>query len=75
MALERGSVLGLEDQPTHTAVELPRQQQADDGWLDVLLLILVNVEGVAQVLRDVVWETGEQRQALACEFCLSYRNI
>lgn len=46
MALEGGGLLGVQDEPTHPAVELSRQQQTDDGGLDVLLLILVGVEGV-----------------------------
>lgn len=45
-ALQGGSLLSLQDEPTHTAVELSRQQQANDGGLDVLLLILVSVEGL-----------------------------
>lgn len=56
MALEGGGLLSVQDEPTHPAVELSRQQQTDDGGLDVLLLILVGVEGVPQVCRDVIWK-------------------
>lgn len=53
----------MKDEPTYTAVELSRQEQADDGRLDVFLLILVCVKGVSQVGRDVIWEE-ERKQAL-----------
>lgn len=46
VALERGGLLSGQDEPAHPAVELSRQQQADDGGLDVLLLILVSIERV-----------------------------
>lgn len=36
----------MQDEPTHPAVELRRQQQTNDGGLDVFLLILVGIEGV-----------------------------
>lgn len=54
VTLERGGLLGMKDEPTHMAVELPRQQQADDSGLNVFLLILISVEGVSQVGWDVI---------------------
>lgn len=60
MALEGDGLLGVQDEPTHPAVELSRQQQTDDGGLDVLLLILVGVEGVPQVCRDVIWKKNDK---------------
>lgn len=56
VALERGGLLSVQDEPTHPAVQLPRQQQMEDGGLDVFLLILVGIEGVPQVCRDVIWK-------------------
>lgn len=56
VALEGGGLLSVQDEPTHPAVELSRQQQADDGGLDVLLVVLVCVEGVVQVRGDVIWK-------------------
>lgn len=46
VGLERGRLLRLEDEGADPAVELAGQQQADDGRLDVLLVVLVCVEGV-----------------------------
>lgn len=62
MALERGGLIGAQDQPADPAVQLSGEQQADDGRLDVLLLILVCVEGVSQVYGDVIWN-GEELQS------------
>lgn len=55
VALERGGLLGVQNEAAHPAVELAGQQAADDGRLDVFLLVLVNVEGVPQVGRDVIY--------------------
>lgn len=46
VALKRGGLLSVKDEPTHTAVELCRLQHADDGRLDVFLLILVCIKRV-----------------------------
>lgn len=46
MAVEGRGLLGVQDEAAHPAVELPGEQQADNGGLDVLLVILVSVEGV-----------------------------
>lgn len=54
MGLQGSHLVALEDEAADAAVQLTGQQQPDHGRLDVLLLILVRVEGVAQVLRDVV---------------------
>lgn len=54
MALERGGLLSVQDEATHPAVELSRQQKVNDGGFDVFLLVLVGVERVLKVWRDVV---------------------
>jgi len=54
VALQRCHLVALEDQAADTAVQLTGQQQLDDGRLDELLLILVYVERVLQLLRDVI---------------------
>lgn len=54
MGLKRGRLLRLEDEGADAAVELAGEQQPDDGGLDVFLLVLVCVEGVPQVLWNVV---------------------
>lgn len=46
VAVEGRGLLGVQDEAAHPAVELPGEQQADNGGLDVLLVILVSVEGV-----------------------------
>lgn len=56
VAVEGRRLLAVQDEAAHPAVELPGEQQADDGGLDVLLLILVSVEGILQVCRDVIWK-------------------
>lgn len=56
VAVEGRGLLSVQDEPAHPAVELPGEQQADNGGLDVLLLILVSVEGVSEVSRDVIWK-------------------
>lgn len=52
--LQGGHLVPLEDEAAHAAVELAGQQELDDRRLDVLLLILVDVEGVPEVLGDVI---------------------
>lgn len=52
--LQRSHLVTLEDEAADAAVEFTREQQADHRRLDVLLLVLVRVEGVPQVLWDVV---------------------
>lgn len=54
MAVEGRCLLTVHDEAAHPAVELPGEQQADDEGLDVLPLILVSVEGILQVRRDVI---------------------
>lgn len=49
VALEVGGLFSGKDESTHTVVELSRQQQVDDGGLDVLLLILVGIEWVSKI--------------------------
>lgn len=56
MAVQRRRLLAVQDEAAHPAVELRGEQQANDGGLDVLLLILVSVEGIPQVCRDVIWK-------------------
>lgn len=46
VAVEGRGLLGVQDESAHSAVELPGEQKADNGRLDVLLVILVSVEGV-----------------------------
>lgn len=46
VGLKTRRLLRLEDKRVHTAVELPRQHEADDGRLDVLLVVLVGVKWV-----------------------------
>lgn len=47
MALERGGLFSVQDESAHPTVQLSREQQADDGGLDVFLLILVGIEGIS----------------------------
>lgn len=56
MAVKRRRLLAVQDEAAHPAVELPGEQQADNGGLDVLLFILVSVEGIPRVCRDVIWK-------------------
>lgn len=56
MAVEGCGLLAMQDEAAHPAVELPGEQQADDRGLDVLLIILVSVERIPQVCRDVIWK-------------------
>lgn len=56
VALEGGSLLSMKDEPIHMTVELSRQQQVNDGGFDVFLLILVCIEGVSKINRDVIWK-------------------
>lgn len=46
MGLKRSRLLRLQDEGADAAVELAGQQQADDGRLDVFLVVLVCVERV-----------------------------
>lgn len=46
VGVERSCLLRLEDEGADAAVELAGQQQADDGRLDVFLVVLVCVERV-----------------------------
>lgn len=59
VGLKTRHLLRFEDKRVHTAVELPRQHEADDRWLDVLLVVLVGVKWVPQVLWNTVWN-GER---------------
>lgn len=54
MSLQSGHLVPLEDEAADAAVELAGEQQFDHGRFDVLLLVLVDVERVLQLLRDVV---------------------
>lgn len=54
MSLQSCHLVPLEDEAAHAAVELTGEQQLDHRGFDVLLLILVDVERVLQLLRDVV---------------------
>lgn len=56
LAVQGGRLLAVQDEAAHPEVQLPGEQQADNGGLDVLLLILVSVEGIPQVCRDVIWK-------------------
>lgn len=49
--------VALQDEAAGPAVEVCRQQEAGHRRLQVLLLILVRVEGVLQVCRDAVCVT------------------
>lgn len=51
-----------QDEAPGSAVELSRQQQADDCRLQMLLFILVCVEGLLQVGRDTVCLGGRGRE-------------
>lgn len=57
MAQQRLGSVALQDEAAGPAVEVGRQQEAGHGGLQVLLLILVCVEGVLQVCWDAVCVT------------------
>lgn len=59
MSLQSGHLIPLEDEAADAAVELAGEQQFDHGGFDVLLLVLIDVERVLQLLRDVVCKSGE----------------
>lgn len=54
VSLQGGCLVPLQDKAADTAVQLTGQEQLDHRWLNVLLLVLVDVEGVSEVLGDVV---------------------
>ena len=54
VSLQGGHLVPFEDEAAHAAVQLAGQQELDDRRLDVLLLVLVDVEGVPEVLGDVI---------------------
>lgn len=59
VAQERLGRVALEDEAPRPAVQLGRQQQVDHGGLDVLLVVLVRVEGLSQLLRHILCREGE----------------
>lgn len=61
MSLQSCHLVPLEDEAADAAVELAGEQQFDHGGFDVLLLVLVDVERVLQLLRDVVCKSPENR--------------
>ena len=54
VSLQGGHLVPFEDEAAHAAVQFAGQQELDDRRLDVLLLVLVDVEGVPEVLGDVI---------------------
>lgn len=70
-----GSVT-LQDEAAGPAVEVCRQQEARHGRLQVLLLILVRVEGVLQICRDAVcMAEGRRRYSRFGSEVLRLQNI
>lgn len=51
---QRFSRVAPEDQTPSTAIQLRRKQQRHNGWLHMLLIILVSVEWILQIHRYTV---------------------
>ena len=54
VSLQGSCLVPFQDEAADTAVQLAGQQELGDRRLDVLLLVLVDIEGVPEVLRDVI---------------------
>lgn len=62
VGLKGGRLVSFENESTHATIELRQQQQPDHRRLDVLLFILVSIEGVPHVLWYVIWKRGKWKQ-------------
>lgn len=54
MSLQGSRLVPFQDEAADTAVQLTGQEQLNNRWLNVLLLILVDVKRVSEILGDVV---------------------